>query len=160
MNRLLLIPLFCALCVCAGCSYSTDFVVVNSSSEPLHVTYTIAESGIDPLLTTGVGTPAILALTELSGREWRPLKPEEFSLDGATRTVSVLLPPNDGLLINRAGEWRSNSEEPSGLVIERIILSGVKGAVSVEGKDVFKRFVVVSKPLFSYGPPTQFILVY
>ncbi len=68
MRSALLIILFCVIGACAGCSYPTDFILVNSSSEPLQVTDTIAQTGIDPLVATGVVTPATLEVSELSGR--------------------------------------------------------------------------------------------
>ena len=57
------------LLACAGCSFSTDFIVVNASEKPLLVTYTIGSTDINPLAETGVGTPAVLPIAELRVRE-------------------------------------------------------------------------------------------
>ena len=160
MRRLLLIATFCLILVYAGCSFSTDFIVVNASEKPLLVTYTIGSTGSNPLLETGVGTPAVLPVAELSEREWRPLTSNEYSFDPSSRTVTVSLPPNQGLLINRGGEWRSNREMPSGFIIERIMLVGTNGETVVEGENIFKSFVLVDKPFYNFGPPTQFTLTY
>ena len=160
MRRLLLIVSFCLLSTCAGCSFSTKFIVVNASEKPLLVTYTIGPTGINPLVATGVGTPAILPIGEFTGREWRPLTSNEYSFEPSSRTVTLSLPPNQGLLINRAGEWRSNSEMPSGFIIEKIKLVGINGETVVEGENVYKSFVVVPKPFYRFGPPTQFTLTY
>lgn len=160
MRRLLLIVSLGLLLACAGCSYSTDFIVVNASEKPLLVTYTIRSSDIGPILHAGIGTPAVLPIAELSEREWRPLTANEYSFEPSTRTVTLSLPPNQGLLIDRGGEWRSNSEMPSGFDIEKITLVGVNGETVIEGENVFKSFVVVAKPFYRFGPPTQFILTY
>lgn len=158
-RRFLLIVSLCLLLACAGCSYSTDFIVVNASEQPLLVTYTIRTTSSDPLAETGNGTPAVLPIAELSEREWRPLTSNEYLFDPSSRTVTFSLPPNQGLLINRGGEWRSNSEMPSGFIIESIQLVGMNGATVVEG-NVYKSFVLVDKPTYVFGPPTQFTLTY
>ena len=160
MRRLLLIVSLCLMLACAGCSFSTDFIVVNASEKPLLVTYTIRSTSSNPLMETGVGTPAVLPIDELSEREWRPLTANEYSFDLSNRTVTFSLPPNQGLLINRGGEWRSDSERPSGFIIERIKLVGINGDTVVEGENVFKSFVLVDKPFYQFGPPTQFTLTY
>lgn len=160
MRRLLLIVSLCLLLASAGCTFSTDFIVVNASEKALLVTYTIGSTDINPLAEAGVGTPAVLPIAELSEREWRPLTSNEYSFEPSSRTVTVSLPPNQGLLINRGGEWRSNSERPSGFIIERIKLAGINGETVVEGENVFKSFVLVDKPFYFFGPPTQFTLTY
>jgi len=160
LRRLLLIVSLGLLSAFAGCTYSTDFIVVNASEKPLLVTYTIRPTGIDPLVATGVRTPAELPIAELRGREWRPLASNEYSFEPSSRTVTFSLQPNHGLLINRAGEWRSNSEMPSGFIIEKIKLVGINGETVVEGENVYKSFALVAKPFYRFGPPTQFTLTY
>jgi hypothetical protein len=124
------------------------------------VTYTIRSTDINPLLDAGVGLPAVLPIPELSGREWRPLTTNEYSFEPSSRTVTLSLPPNHGLLIDRGGEFRSHSEMPSGFDIEKITLVGVNGETVLEGAYVFKSFVLVDKPFYRFGPPTQFTLTY
>lgn len=160
IRRLLLIVSLGIVLACVGCSFSTDFIVVNASEKPLLVTYTIRSTASNPLVETGIGTPAVLPIAELSGREWIPLTSSDYSLDPSSRTVTLSLPPNQGLLINRGGEWRSNSEMPSGFIIEKIKLVGASGETVVEGEGVFKSFVVVATPFYRFGPPTQFTLTY
>ena len=160
MRNALLIMLFCVTIACAGCSYSTDFIVVNSSSALLQVTYTIVETGIDPLRATGVITPATLDVSELSGRKWNRLLPSQYSYDRASRAVRVTLAPNQCLLINQGGELRSDSRRPSGFVIKKIELVGINGAQEFEDLDAYERFVPTPKPFYRFGPSHQFALTY
>lgn len=160
MRGLLIIFLLCVVCICAGCSFATDFVVLNRSDQPLLVRYTIIESSFDPRRLTMPGTPAVLDFAELRGRDWRLLAKNQYSVDPPTRTVSVTLPPNEALLIDRGGELRSNSDCAGGFDIERIEFIGVKGGVVVEGANFCKSFVVIPKPFYAFGPPTQMVLTY
>jgi hypothetical protein len=160
MRSVLVILLLLFIGMSVGCSFSTDFVVVNASSQPVQVTYTIAPTTIDLLAATGVGTPAILPVSELREREWRVLASSQYTLDRLNRTVSVSVLPNQGLLINRGGEWHPNSEMPNGFIIQKIQVVGMKGAMSVEGDEVYKSFAVVPKPFYSFGPPTLLTLTY
>ena len=160
MRGALLVFILCAACVCAGCSFSSDFVILNNSDQPVQVTYTLAESGSDVPSITGTGTPAVLDVDDLRGRDWRPLSKDEYSFDPPTRTVTVSLPPNQALLIDGGGEWRSDSECPSGFDIERVQLIGIKGWKVVEGDNACKSFVVLPKRFYTFGPPTQMILTY
>jgi hypothetical protein len=145
----------------AGCSFPTDYVIVNSSGAPVQVTYTIAPTNIDPLAATGVNIPAMLPVSQLSGnREWRKLSATEFVFDRATRIVTVSVPPNQGLLINRGGTYQSTRPIVEKFIIEEIRIAGPKGEMILKGDAVRKAFVVVPQPFFSFGPPTLLKLTY
>jgi hypothetical protein len=141
----------------SGCSYSIDYVVVNTSGAPVQVTYTIAETTIDPLIAVGPGTPAMLPVSELSDREWRKLSEQEFGFDRGNRTVTVSLPPNQGLLIVR-GRGEANPRPPN--TITEIRIAGLNGEVVVRGDAIAEAFVVVPKPFYRFGPPTLWTLTY
>jgi hypothetical protein len=143
----------------SGCSYSTDYVIVNSSGAPVQVTYTIAPTTIDPLVATGV-VPSTLPTSELNGREWRKLSPTEFVFDRANRMVTVSLPPNQGLLIKRGGDYNPNPPIAEKFVIEEIRIVGANGEMILKGSAVSKAFVVVPKPFYRFGPPTLLTLTY
>lgn len=160
MRSVLVILLLLLTAISVSCSYSTDFIVVNASGQAVQLTYTIAPTTIDLLASTGVGTPAMLPLSELSGREWRALASSQYTLDRLNRTVSLSVPPNQGVLINRGGTWHPNPEMPRGFIIQKIQVTGMNGAMSVEGDAVYKSFEVVPKPFYRFGPPTQVTLTY
>lgn len=159
MHRTLILPLLLFASFCCGCSYSTDYVIVNSSGAPAQVTYTIAPTTIDPFVATGA-EPAILPVSELKGREWRELSATEFVFDRANRTVTVLLPPNQGLLIKRGGTYSPTSPVVEKFVIEEIRIAGSNGEINFKGDAVKKAFAVVPKPFYTFGPPTLLKLTY
>jgi hypothetical protein len=146
--------------ILGGCSFSTDYVIVNSSGGAVQVTYTIAPTSIDPLAATGVGIPAMLPTSELNGREWRKLPAAEFAFDRSNRTVTVSLPPNQGLLITRGGDYNPNPPVAEKFIIEEIRIAGPNGEIIFKGDAVRKAFVVVPKPFYSFGPPTLLKLTY
>jgi len=143
-----------------GCSFSTDYVIVNSSGASVQIIYTIAPTSIDPLAATGVGIPAMLPASQLSGREWRKLSATEFAFDRVNRTVTVSLPPNQGLLITRGGDYNPNPPLAQKFIIEEIRIAGPNGEITLKGDAVPKAFVVVPKPFYSFGPPTLLKLTY
>ena len=158
MRRALLVLILLQAYFLAGCSFSTEYVIVNASGGTLEVTYTIAPTGIDPLATTGVGIPAILPTSKLMGREWRKLPAGEFVFDRVNRTVTVSLPPNQGLLITRAGEYNPNRSAATDFIIKEIRIAGPNGEMTLRGDAVPKAFIVVPKPFYSFGPPTLLTL--
>jgi hypothetical protein len=133
MHRVLLLSIVFLALLCSGCSYATDYVIVNSSGAPVQVTYTIAATTLDPLATTGVGLPAMLPVSQLGGREWRKLVAGEFIFDRANRTVTVSLPSNQGLLITRGREYNPNPPVAEEFVIEEIRIAGPNGEMVFEG---------------------------
>ena len=160
MKRPLTLLIIVMASLIGGCSFSTDYVVVNSSGALVQVTYTIAPTTIAPLAATGVGIPAMLPESELSGREWRRLSEAEFRFDRANRTVTVLLPPNHGLLINRGGDYRPDLSSAGKFIIQEIRITGSSGEIIWKGDAVRKAFAVQPKPFYSFGPPTLLTLTY
>jgi hypothetical protein len=160
MRRLLTTFVIGFAILCGGCSFSTDYVIVNASNAPAQVTYIIAPTSIDPLLATGINLPAMLPVAELSGREWRKLSPTEFVLDRVTRTVNVTLPPNQALLINQGGTYQATPPVAEKFIIEEIRIVGPNGQIVWKGDAVKKAFLVVPKPFYSFGPPTLLKLTY
>ena len=160
MRRSLIVSVLALVSLYGGCSYSTDYVIVNSSGAPVQVTYTIAPTTIDPLVATGVGIPAILPVSELNGRQWRKLSPTEFVFDRTTRTVTISLPPNQGLLITRGGDYNPNPPVAEKFIIEEIHIVGANGEMVLKGAAVSKAFLVVPKPFYRFGPPTLLKLTY
>jgi hypothetical protein len=159
MQRRLLILLLLFTVLLAACSFSMDYVVINTSANTANVTYTIAPTSIDPLAATGIGMPAMLPFSKIPGREWEPLSPTQFNYDRSNRTVTVSLPPYHGLLIYRGAEWRADSDAAHFITKEIRIVSS-NGEMTLTGDEVYKSFVVVPKRLFSFGPPTLATLAY
>src|SRR5258708_3629116 len=144
-HLLLIVP---AASFSGGCSFSTDYVVVNSSSAPVQVVYTIAPTSIDPLAATGVGIPAMLPTSALTGREWRKLSAAEFAFDRVNRTVTVSLPPNQGLLITRGGDYDPAPSSSTNFIITEIRIAGSNGETILKVDACQKAFAVLPKPVY------------
>lgn len=160
MCRGLLILLLIFTVFFAACSFSMDYVVVNASGNTVTVTYTIGPTGIDPLAATGVGIPAMLSVSEMPGREWRPLSSTQFNFDRSNRTVTVSLAPNQALLINRGAEWRPDSTDATHFIIKEVHIFGSNGELTLKGDVVYRSFAVVPKPFYRFGPPTVATVTY
>jgi len=104
----------------------------------------------------------MLPTSQLDGREWRTLSAAEFGFDRANRTVTVSLPPNQGLLIARGGDY--NPKPPVAekfiFIIEEIRIAGPNGEMILKGDAVKKAFVVVPTAFYRFGPPTLLKLTY
>ncbi len=142
--------LLCALTL-AACSFSTDFVVINASGQPIEITYKIGETGVDPLAVTR--RPATLPASLLSSREWQELPSAQYVFDREKRTVTVSLSSGAALRINQGGEWNER-ETGADFIIKELRIRGTNGEVIHKGDQVYKSFVAVPKPFYAFGPPT------
>jgi hypothetical protein len=158
MPRAFLVLIVLSALLSGGCSFGTDYVIVNSSPENVTVIYTIAPTTIDPLVAADV--PAIASLSQMAKREWRKLSDTEFLFDRANRTVTVSLPQNQGLRITRGGDYSPTPPIARKFIIEEIRIKGSNGEMSLRGDAVPRAFVVVPKSFFSFGPPTLLKLTY
>jgi hypothetical protein len=158
-RRLLLVILVCCLTFVPACSFGTDYVIVNSSAAPIRVTYVIAASGIDPLLAAGRNVPSLKPVSKLGERDWNKLAASQFMYDPATGVVTVDVPPDQGLLIARGGDYNPNSKAIN-LIVREISIAGAGGELIFKGDTVRKAFVVVPKPFYRFGPPTLLTLTY
>lgn len=81
-----------------ACSYSTDFVIVNDTTEILNIEYRVKEF---PGEFSPPATPSILPVSQLSSRgnrQWTRLQSEQYNVDPQKRTVSVRIGPGQALL--------------------------------------------------------------
>ena len=89
-----------------------------------------------------------------------PRSSAEFAFDRVNRRVTVSLPPNQGLLITRGGDYDPAPSSSTDFIITEIRIAGSNGEMTLKGNAVRKAFVVVSKPFYSFGPPTLRKLTY
>ena len=138
----------------SACSFSTDFVVINASGQPIEVTYKIGEVGGDPLLVTR--KPATLPASQISSREWRELTPAQYAFDGEKRVVTVSLSPGVALRVNQGREWDAR-EAGTDFIIKELKIRGLSGEITLKGDQVYKNFVAVPKPFYAFGPHTTLL---
>jgi hypothetical protein len=141
-----------------SCSFSSDFVVVNASSDPIEVRYMIRWLRDEPFAETR--KPAILPVSQMESRKWRELPPEQYAFDRSSRTATVSLQPGDALRIVQGGEYRERSlGDRRDFIIEELrLVDASGGSISFTGDRVYKSFVPVPQPIF--GPPVLIVLTY
>lgn len=142
-----------------ACSFTTDYVIINSSPAPIRVTYLIDARGVDPLLAAGHSVPALLPVSKLDDRKWDKLAASQFTCDPATGVVTVEVPPGQGLLIARTGDYSSSSPGIN-YIVREIDIVGAGGEIIWKGDTVRKAFTVVPKAFYQFGPPTLLTLTY
>ncbi len=141
----------------SACSFSTDFVVVNSSGNPIEVKYKIGETGIGSL--DAAGKPAIIDASRLSSREWRELSSTQYVFDQQTGTVTVSLMPDVALRVTRVRDWQEGRAMEN-FIIREVDITGAGGGMKLKDNQAYRSFVAVPKSFFSFGPPAYATLTY
>jgi predicted membrane GTPase involved in stress response len=118
----------------SACSSIDDFVVINRSDVPVEIVYTFTrtESG-----EIHVKQPRIMDATNLKNtdRPWEEIPREQYVLDAKTGTVAVRLAPGKALLLNRATNYREDSEyADTSFGISTLNLTGARGSIRLEGR--------------------------
>src|SRR5262245_22831895 len=106
IRYLLSICLLYGVYMLAGCSYLTNFVVINATDRPIEIQYVIKQPGdSSPLFSvtqTLPITPAIKSVLQLGQQtEWRELSAAQYTFDPDNRRVGVSLMPNEALRIDK-----------------------------------------------------------
>lgn len=152
MRRSSLILLIFFAIAQAACSYSTDFVVVNESAQPIKVTYKAKRFANEPLAFTP--RPAKIAASQVGTRDkrqWRNLSPEEFQTNQVDRTVTVNLMPHEALWVTSMFHYIGD-EDPNDVAewpIEEITIIGADGGMTFTGQKSRKSFTYVSRVLYT-----------
>jgi hypothetical protein len=151
MRYILLISLTLMIFAFAACSYSTDFVVVNESNQPIQVRYKI-KSAPGPLALTA--TPAKMDASELGTSDrarWQKLDPDQYQIDQENRTVTVSVSPHEALWVTSMFHYIGD-EDPNDVAdwpIEEIGVTGADGGVAFTGQKARKSFCYVSRVLYT-----------
>ena len=138
----------------AACSYTTNFVVVNSSDKPIEVRYKIKKSS-DPNLTaqTLPVRPGLKPISEVHKQvAWRDLSDSEFSIDLSSRTVVVMLTPGNALRVehrNLVDGETDDAHQAENFSIEEIDILGANGEIHLKGDAARKSFVPESKSVYT-----------
>ena len=114
-----------------ACSYSTDFVIVNDSTQVLKIEYRIKESRGE---FAPPETPSLLPASKLGSHEtqdWTRLKFGQYTLDPHQRTVSVSIMPGQALLVCRMHNYggHDDARDAKEFPIDQIKLEGASGAL-------------------------------
>jgi hypothetical protein len=133
----------------AACSYATEFVIVNESTQVLRIDYRVKEVPGDFAPPV---TPSILPASQLSShenQEWTRLASEQYEIDPAQRTVSVRIMPGQALLLCRMSNYGgSDAWDAKEFPLEQIRMEGASGVVLLSGEQARTRFTQASRVLY------------
>jgi hypothetical protein len=137
--------------ILAGCSYRTDFVVVNESASPIEVRYQVKNY---PGSFASVVAPASISASELSpkgNQEWTRLTSTRIRLDEPNRTVIVQLNPQEALLVTTMHNYGGHDDagDAQEFPIQEINISGAHGEMKLAGEQARTSFAQISRALYT-----------
>ena len=140
------------LSLIGGCSWITDFVVLNTSTAELVVTYVVnGKSCPDDNI---IIVPATKTITELKKGHgvWKKLTTTEYSCDPRMMAVTATLPPQLALRVARKGAYTGPEHYGNfDFDVLRLELNGIEGAISLDGVKVLKSFRRESDVLYVFS---------
>jgi len=134
----------------AACSYATEFVIVNDSTQVLWVEYRVKKVPGDfepPVI------PSVLPASQLSSHEyqdWTRLESEQYAINPAQRTIWVKITPRQALLVCRMHNYGGNNDawDAERFPLEQIRMDGVRGVLLVSGEQARTTFSQASRSLY------------
>ncbi|HEX8160734.1 MAG TPA: hypothetical protein VF538_02455 [Pyrinomonadaceae bacterium] len=152
MRHVFLIALVFLALLLGGCSFATDFVVVNKSEQPIEVAYRVAESSVGPVPT--VGEPLVIAASRLGakgGDDWKELSPNQYKVDLKSRTITVVVMPNAALRLTYVRDygWDESIQNSNYFPIKELNVTGARGGIKLTGRQVHTTFSQVSEGLYT-----------
>jgi hypothetical protein len=135
----------------SGCSYKTNFVIVNESGQLIEVRYQVKDH---PGPFYPPVPPASMSAGDLSSKannNWSELPASRLQIDEAQRTVTVLVKPNEALLVASMHNYfgHDNEWDAREFPIQEINVLGSKGKMSVVGDQTRRSFSKVSIALYT-----------
>ena len=148
---LLVISLISLTLLFPGCSYSTDFVVVNKSDQPVEVLYKVKKT-IGPLASVNVlATVDVYELNVKGHTNWTQLPSSQYQFDEANRITTVRLDAGKALRVTTMFHYfgHDDPQDAANYPIEYINLTGASGAVTLSGEQARIRFSEESRVLYT-----------
>ena len=151
-RSILLFIVFFALTF-AACSYSTAFVIVNDSDQPIEVRYKVNRGA--GVLSSGEA-PAKIAASQVANRyrtQWRSLSPAEYQANQTDHaiTLTVKVMPHEALWVTSMFH-DIGDDDPNDVAswpIDEISIAGADGGMTFTGQKARKSFVYVSRVLYT-----------
>lgn len=144
------VVLFGLVVLQTACSYATEFVIVNNSTQILKVEYRVKEF---PGEFAPPETPSILPGSQLSSRgnqKWIRLEPGQYKIDPNQRAVSVSIMPGQALLVCRMHNYggHSDTSDAKEFPLDQIRLEGVSGVSVLNAEEARTNFSQTSRVLY------------
>ena len=146
-----LIPVTCVGLLFVSCSYSTDFVVVNKSNQPIEVLYKVSNKRGPLASLEKPNTTDVSELNDKGGQNWTPLASSQYVYDEASHTVTVRLEARKALRVVTMFHYfgHHDAQDAANYPIEYINLTGASGSVTLAGDQARMGFIEVSRALYT-----------
>ena len=132
-----------AAALLSGCSIVCEFIVVNKSDAPLEVRYTHKPSAMPPNAPPAV--PGVLSADKVNntGREWRNVPPERYTIDYKTGHVWVKVLPGEAVLVAQMMNYPGHDSQYSdaSFQIDSLSLEGARGSAKFQGRQAMTQFL-------------------
>lgn len=153
MRRPILLFVLLFALTLAACSYSTAFVVVNDSNNPIDVRYKLKRLKGVLSFTEPPAKIAASRVTNPHRKEWTDLSSIEYQINQTDQsiTVTVKVMPHEALWVTSMFHYIGD-EDPNDVAdwpIEEISISGADGGMTFTGDKARKSFVYVSRVLYT-----------
>lgn len=114
-----------AVYLSGGCSWITDFAVLNGSEDPLHVDYELRQRH-DTRWGFVYEAPAVAPIDSVRkyGTPWTELKKDDLVFDSSARRVAVELPSRTALRITRGLTFVGDSADSARFNVVALQLAG------------------------------------
>jgi len=144
--------------VICGCSWITSVAVVNRSTQPLRVRYTLRQRSPSDLgCNCPAGyiyeQPALLSLDSLRHRPWYVMPDSAVHFDASTRSFDLILPPNMALRISTLGLYTGDSSVASSANVVFVSIEGASGSRAVSGVELLRSLHKVDNGLYTLEYP-------
>jgi hypothetical protein len=148
-RHLVFVCLFTSACLQVGCSYLTNFVVVNECHYSIEVRYEIKKPQDPGMPSRMPCLPEIKLVSELDRQvAWRELTATEYSFNPESRVVEVSLKPGEALRVAHLN-LVDNQYKASDFPIEEIHLVASRGEINLRGEQVYSAFSPRSKKTYA-----------
>ncbi|HEX6730519.1 MAG TPA: hypothetical protein VF074_10930 [Pyrinomonadaceae bacterium] len=133
----------------SGCSYSTDFAIVNESGAPVHLTYRFkAYPGkFEPAI------PATVPLSEMGSKsnDWTKIDSSEYQVDEHNHSISLILKSGQAIRVASLHNYTGHDDRKKDFPIEELLIVGTHGQSQFTGDQVRRNFEKLSANLYTLG---------
>lgn len=151
MKRILVPLTFILALLLTACSYTTNFVILNTTAQPVELRYKLKDSPRDVLEVAGAPRKTAGDKLRNSDKEWRLLAPGEYSVDREARTVAIRLMPHEAVLVRQLTNYggHDDTSDAEAFAVEEIRLNGASGEVILQGDQARRSFQRESDNLYT-----------
>jgi hypothetical protein len=118
----------------AACSWNSEFIVINETSQPATVSYKLKFPKADEL-------PKIMPASELEKDNYN-WQPTQFGLNNETQVYTVVLQPQQALRLAGLGTYTGHESLRNGREddIQSLTITGANGVINLSGEQAQRAF--------------------